>query len=46
MIAGEYDQRAVYKYYNVVDNGLDSVLETPGAIYLINNQLQQAFLWS
>ena len=27
MIVDEYDQRAVYKRYNVVDNGPDSVLE-------------------
>ena len=26
MIVGEYDQRAVYQCYNVVDNGPDSVL--------------------
>ena len=29
MIVDEYDQRAVYKRYNVVDNGPDSVLELP-----------------
>ena len=31
MIVGEYEQRAVYKRYNVVGNGPDSVLETFGA---------------
>ena len=35
MIVGEYEQRDVYKRYNVVDNGPDSVLETSGVIYLL-----------
>ena len=33
MFVGEYEQRAVYKRYYVVDNDPDSVLETSGAIY-------------
>ena len=33
MIVGEYVQRAVYKRYNVVGNGPDSVLETSSVIY-------------
>ena len=36
MILGEYDQRAVYKRYNVVGNGPDSVLDILGAIYRVN----------
>ena len=35
-IVGEYEQRAVYKRYNVVDNGSDFVLETFGVIYRFN----------
>ena len=35
MIVGEYEQRAVYKRYNVVDNGPGSVLETSGVIYRV-----------
>ena len=35
MIVGEYEQRAVYKRYNAVDNGPDNVLETSGAIYRV-----------
>ena len=30
MIVGEYRQRSVYKRYNVVGNGPDSVLKTSG----------------
>ena len=36
MIVGEYEQRAVYKRYTVVGNGLDSVVETSGVIYRVN----------
>ena len=36
MIVGEYDQRTVYKRYNVVGNGTDSVHKKSGAIYSIN----------
>ena len=36
MIVGVHERRAVYKRYNVVDNGPDSVLETSGAIMLIS----------
>ena len=32
MIVGEYERIAIYKRYNVVDNGPDSVLETAGTI--------------
>ena len=34
-IVGEYKQRPVYKRYNVVDNGPDSVLGTSGAIIVL-----------
>ena len=40
MIVGEYEQRAVYKCYNVVGNGPDNVLETSGAM-----KIQRGFLW-
>ena len=36
MIVGEYEQRAVYKRYNVFGNGSNSVLKTFLAIYLVN----------
>ena len=36
MIIGEYEQRALYKHYDVVGNGPDSVLLTFGAIYYLN----------
>ena len=35
MIVGEYEQRAVYKRYNVVGSGPDSALETPGTIHRV-----------
>ena len=37
MIVGEYKQRVDhYKRYDVVGNGLDTVLETTGVIYRAN----------
>ena len=36
MLVGEYEQRAVYKRFNVASNGPDSVLETSGAIDHVN----------
>ena len=43
MILGEYEQRAVYKRYNIVDNGSDIVLGISGAIYRVNHQIQLFF---
>ena len=34
-IVGEYEQKAVYKRYDILGNGSDSVLETSGAIKFI-----------
>ena len=39
MEVGEYEQRAIYKRYNVVGNGPDSVLETCHAIYYVHKQV-------
>ena len=36
MIVGEYEQRAIYKRYNVLGNGHHSVLETTGGISRVN----------
>ena len=36
MIVSEDEQRVVYKRYNVVGNGPDSVLETSCAIYRVH----------
>ena len=36
VILGEYEQRAVYKRYNVVDNVPDCVLKSSGAIHRTN----------
>ena len=36
MLVGEYEQRTVYKRFNVASNGPDSVLETSGAIDHVN----------
>ena len=45
VIVGEYEQRAVYKRYNVVDNVPDCVLKTSGAIHRTNYQIQWGILW-
>ena len=36
VIVGEYEQRAVFKRYNVVDNGPGNVFQTFGVIYCCN----------
>ena len=36
MTVGDYEQRAVYKRYDVVGNGPDTVLKTSAAIHRIN----------
>ena len=36
MIVGENEHGAVYKRYDVVGNGPDSVLETSSAIFRVN----------
>ena len=35
MIIGEYEQRALYKRYNVFGNDPNSALETSGAMYRV-----------
>ena len=44
MILGEYEQTAVYKRYNVVGNGSDSVLETSGATFDAKIRVTQCWL--